>query len=279
MARSCTMRNRILLEPSEMRAGRTITLGPRDPRAVHIRTVLRGSEGLSVRVGVVGGAKGRAEVRAAPPAGDLELQWAETETEVEQSPRLDLLLAMPRPKVMKRLWAQLASLRLGTLYVTGGQKVEKSYFTSGALSPEYVYPQLLRGLEQVGDTSVPGVWLCRDLGRALDSFAGVGGGVAPGVLIQERRCCGGQLPPPSRLLVGHPGGASGGQLEEALEGLEAGERVLVAVGPEGGWAPQELEALSPPRFRRVSLGSRPLSTETACIALPSVLKTLIHDWA
>ena len=277
MAGACTMRNRILLEPSEL-SGRRISLGPRDPRAVHIRTVLRGSEGLSVRVGVVGGAKGRAEVRAAPPAGSVELQWAETEAEVEQSPRLDVLLAMPRPKVMKRLWAQLASLRLGALYVTGGQKVEKSYFTSGALNPEYVYPQLLRGLEQVGDTSVPGVWLCRDLERTLDSFAG-GGGKAPGLQIQERRCAGGQLAPPSRLLVGHPGGASGGQLEEALEGLEAEERILLAIGPEGGWAPHEVEALSPPRFHQVSLGNRPLTTETACIALPSVIKTLIHDWA
>ena len=44
-------------------------------------------------------------------------------------------------------------------------------------------------------------------------------------------------------------------------------RTLLAVGPEGGWNAFELDLLESRGFRRISLGPRPLRTDTACIAL------------
>ena len=51
------------------------------------------------------------------------------------------------------------------------------------------------------------------------------------------------------------------------------ERVLIAVGPEGGWNDFEIRLLESHRFQRVGMGSRTLRTDTACIALLA----LVHD--
>jgi RsmE family RNA methyltransferase len=51
------------------------------------------------------------------------------------------------------------------------------------------------------------------------------------------------------------------------------ERVLLAVGPEGGWNDFEIQLLESHGFQRVGMGSRTLRTDTACIALLA----LVHD--
>jgi len=58
-------------------------------------------------------------------------------------------------------------------------------------------------------------------------------------------------------------------------GLDAG--VEIAVGPEGGFAPDELDALQIAHFRPVSLGPRILRTETAAIAALTWLQTRFGD--
>jgi 16S rRNA (uracil1498-N3)-methyltransferase len=59
------------------------------------------------------------------------------------------------------------------------------------------------------------------------------------------------------------------------EGLDAA--VEIAVGPEGGFAPEELDALQIAHFRPVSLGPRILRTETAAIAALTWLQTRYGD--
>ncbi|MCD1261596.1 16S rRNA (uracil(1498)-N(3))-methyltransferase [Paenibacillus athensensis] len=63
----------------------------------------------------------------------------------------------------------------------------------------------------------------------------------------------------------------GSQLRPALRKalaagkLEPGRRVLLAVGPEGGFTPQEIAAAEAAGFESVSLGARILRTETAAM--------------
>jgi 16S rRNA (uracil1498-N3)-methyltransferase len=51
----------------------------------------------------------------------------------------------------------------------------------------------------------------------------------------------------------------------------------IAIGPEGGFAPEELEAFELSSFRRVGLGPRVLRTETAAIAAIVVLQARFGD--
>jgi 16S rRNA (uracil1498-N3)-methyltransferase len=51
----------------------------------------------------------------------------------------------------------------------------------------------------------------------------------------------------------------------------------IAIGPEGGFAPEELEAFDLSAFRRLGLGPRVLRTETAAIAAIAVLQARFGD--
>ena len=55
---------------------------------------------------------------------------------VPPRPAVDLLLAVPRPKVMRRLWAQIAALGVGQIILTNAGKVERNYFDTHILSRE-----------------------------------------------------------------------------------------------------------------------------------------------
>ena len=57
----------------------------------------------------------------------------EFEATTPARPRLDLLLALPRPKVMRRLWSQLAALGVGQVILTNAARVERDYFGTHVL--------------------------------------------------------------------------------------------------------------------------------------------------
>src|SRR6202043_2921377 len=80
---------------------------------------------------------------------------------VPSRPRVDLLLALPRPKVMRRLWAQIAALGVGQIILTNAEKVERNYFDTHILSPETYRPLLIEGLQQSRDTRLPVVSIHR----------------------------------------------------------------------------------------------------------------------
>lgn len=58
--------------------------------------------------------------------------------------------------------------------------------------------------------------------------------------------------------------------KEALEQIQAGESISVMIGPEGGFAPEEIEAVRG-RMQVISLGRRILRTDTAAVTAMSLL--------
>lgn len=70
--------------------------------------------------------------------------------------------------------------------------------------------------------------------------------------------------------------AEGGSLRETLPGLiRDAQRILVVIGPEGGFSHAEAERAKTAGAAVVSLGSQILRTETAALVLLSVLRYLI----
>jgi 16S rRNA (uracil1498-N3)-methyltransferase len=72
----------------------------------------------------------------------------------------------------------------------------------------------------------------------------------------------------------HPEGNAaqpGGDVGAAIDGVE------IAIGPEGGFAPDELEAFQLCAFSRLGLGPRVLRTETAAIAAVVMLQARFGD--
>ena len=236
--------NLILCEPEEVDAGGVVTLG--GARAAHVIGVLRAAPGDRVRVGVVDGPRGHGEILAID-GGRVVLRCA-LEREPPPPPSIDLLLALPRPKVLRRLWAQLAALGVGRVRLTNAARVERDYFDAHVVEEATYRPLLIEGLQQAADTRLPRVSIHRRLRPLVEDELG---------------------PPPDgeRRLVAHPGAASPLRLRD----LPGAARVLLAVGPEGGWTAFELELLARHGFEAIGLGPRILRTDTACLALLAVL--------
>ena len=57
----------------------------------------------------------------------------------------------------------------------------------------------------------------------------------------------------------------------------ADQRLLIAVGPEGGWSDRDLQTLGNAGFAGIRLGPRTLRTETAGIAAIAALQARLGD--
>ncbi|MFN7142473.1 MAG: 16S rRNA (uracil(1498)-N(3))-methyltransferase [Myxococcota bacterium] len=226
--------NLLLLEPDELSPDGTARLSGR--RLVHAREVLAVQAGDRLRAGVVGGDVGAAEVLALDDAA-LHLRVTLTDPPPPR-PGIDLVLAMPRPKAWKRILPVVAQLGVDRLVLVNAARVEKSYFSSPALSDGTLRRLLVEGLEQARDTVLPEV-LVRERFRPFveDELDGL-------------------FPAPARRLLAHP------HAETPLDAVPDAARTVLAVGPEGGWVPFELDLLAAHGFLPFSLGPRVLRTET-----------------
>ncbi len=243
--------NLILLEAGEVHAdGPAASVTLDGVRARHLIDVLQVTIGQQVRVGVLDGVRGMAAVVSiADDAVSLRCQF---EPDVPPRPRVDLLLALPRPKVMRRLWAQVAALGVGRILLTNAERVERDYFDAHVLSPEVYRPLLVEGLQQARDTRLPVVSIHRRFRILVEDELDA---LCPDRL---RLAADPAAPAPARAVAASAGGES---------------RVLLAVGPEGGWNAFERTLLESHGFRAIGMGPRTLRTDTACVALLA----LVHD--
>jgi RsmE family RNA methyltransferase len=239
--------NLILIHSEEVTSDNRVRLT--DWRAEHIRAVLRAEPGKMLRIGLLNGPLGAGTVESiSAEAVTLTCEW---ESVAPPRPSIDLLLAMPRPKVLKRLWAQLAALGVGRIILTNAEKVERFYFDTHVLAPEFFNARLIEGLQQARDTRLPEVTVVKQLKPFLEteSFPTIG----------------------KKLLADPSGEHSLFQTLEAGSEKAVPQRSCLGIGPEGGWTPYELEMFKANGFELFSMGPRILRTDMACIGLISLL--------
>jgi len=180
-------------------------------------------------------------------------------------PRVSLLLALPRPLALQRILPMVAQMGVERIILCNAKKVPKDYFGSHLFRKEGEIPRLLvEGLCQAGDCRLPEVTVVRRLKIFLedDLERMFPEGGAARVIAHPARTRGSELDPVRmrdvRLAAG--GGGKG----------ELGPRILLAVGPEGGWDEDyELDMFSRHGFELVTLGHRTLRTDVAVISLLS----------
>ena len=224
--------NLLLLSTDEIANGNPVAIAGR--RLAHLREVLRVEVGDAIAVGELDGKLGRGIVR------ELDEQRAilQVELDVEPPPPLgiELLLALPRPKILRRVLQAAASMGCKRIALVGSYRVEKSYFASPLLAPEAIREQLLLGLEQGRDTRVPQVSVHRFFKPFIEDELET-------------------LFPGTTRLLAHP---------KAEGTLNAPRRpVLLAIGPEGGWTEYEARVLHERGFAPFSAGPRPLRVDVA----------------
>jgi 16S rRNA U1498 N3-methylase RsmE len=242
--------NLLLVRREEVGEDGTVQLV--DHRARHLREVLRVEVGQSVRAGVLDGAMGTATVLAIAGAGvTLGLDGL---AETPPRARLDVVLCLPRPKVLARLFSPLAQLGVDRLHLSGAWRVERCYFDAHVLAPEAHVPLLVEGLAQAKDTRLPRVSVHRSFTWLLRSELGPPG---PGML----------------RLFADPGDDRSPRAVIDGWAERADGRVVLAIGPEGGFTDRERRELRGAGFEPVSLGPRTLRTDVATVALVA----LVHE--
>ena len=234
--------NLILLEERDRVDASSVTLA--DARATHLLKVLRVTTGQTVRVGWIDGPLGTGTVESVSD-GRVSMRCV-FEADAPPRPRVDVLLALPRPKVLRRLWAQFAALGVGQIILTNASRVERDYFDTHVLTDACYRPLLIEGLQQAQDTRVPLVSVHRQFR----------------ILVEDRLD---DLFRTGVRLVADPSGST--SIANALAGRDG--RVLLAIGPEGGWNDFELRLLETRGFTPVGLGPRTLRVDTASVALLS----------
>jgi RsmE family RNA methyltransferase len=226
--------NLLLLSPDEVREDGTALLT--DRRHEHARAVLQVLAGETLRVGVRGGMCGTGEVLSEGAQGLL--LRVTLDAPAPPRARVSLVLAMPRPKALRRVVPAVASLGIDRVVLVNAARVEKSYFGSKVLAPESLDGLVDLGLEQARDTRPPIIEV-RERFRPfvedeLDAWAGA-----------------------SVRLLPHPAAS------EPVPRVDPDRPVTLAIGPDGGWVPFEVELLERAGFKPVSLGPRVLRVEVA----------------
>ncbi len=233
--------NLILLFADDFTAPNIVRLQGR--RLRHMSEVQQPAIGDRLRVGLLDGRVGSGTLLT------LDDQAAELQVELEREPPprlpLRLILALPRPKMLKRTLQTVATLGVDELWLINAYRVDKSYWSTPLLAPEAIREQLILGLEQAGDTRLPEIQLRKRF--------------KPFVEDELPALCAGR-----RALVAHPYDA---QPCPAAENTPS----VLAVGPEGGFIRYEVDKLIEAGMQPIHLGPRILRVETAVPVLLSRL--------
>ena len=229
--------NLLLLEEADFISTDRVVL--RDRRLKHMQEVHRSEVGDSLRVGRVGGLLGSAELLR------LESREAELSVVFDREPPaklpLTLVLALPRPKMLRRVFQTVATMGVPKVILVNSYRVEKSFWQTPFLEPAAVREQLILGLEQARDSVLPEIVIEKRFKPFVEDRLPA---IVDGTLG----------------LVGHPGDFPA--CPRAVE-----QPVTLAIGPEGGWIPYEVDLLRASGLNPVQLGERILRVETAVTAL------------
>lgn len=250
--------NTLLFRKHEVNSEGVLILGAErpDPRAEHIKTVLKAESGSTLRIGEIGGQLGKGVIRSVAE-GDHACVHIQIESLNAAPPTklpLHVILALPRPKGLRRILRGLANMGVDSIDLIQSYRVDKSYWSAPTLSPEKTEATLLEGLSIANDTILPRVRLYRRFKPYVED-------VAANFAFEHR-------------YIAHPRTEAEADVSVARNPLSGPERVALAIGPEGGWTDYEVRMFTDSGFKPFSLGNRVLSVE---MALPILGTALFFD--
>lgn len=242
--------NLILIASEEINEKNIVIL--QDRRSDHIINILGRGCGDRVRIGLLNGPIGSGRILDLAPGkpGRVALEIA-ADGPPPPRPQVDLILALPRPIMLKRILAQAVAIGVDRIFLINAGRVEKSFFQASLLKDRNYLPCLHAGLEQAVDTRVPELSIHKGFKAFVEDQLPVIGRQALG-------------------LLAHPGGRP---LLEMVSPPLTG-RIVLAVGPEGGWLDYEIDRFKEQGFIPFSAGPRILRVETAIAVLLGQLSLL-----
>ena len=216
----------------------------------HVNQVLGAKVGDTLKIGQLEGNLGTAVIADMTPE---RIDLCEVSLVTAPPPKLDLtvVLALPRPKVLRRLIMDMTALGVRDIILINSYRTQKSYWQSPMLSrlDEFV----LEGLQQGIDTVAPRISLQKRFKPFVEDE-----------LVNLIT---------NRAIVAHPYAelSFSEYVQQQLESSESPQKSIlpsmVFIGAEGGWIDYEVELLAKQGCQTVHIGARILRTEAAVNAI------------
>ena len=224
------------------------------PQALHLGRVLRAEPGQVYDL-VAGGFLHRAEIRDISLTAGAERVAFRLYEELEADVTLPLHLILAVFKFDHLEWAIEKATELGVARITPvlAHRTEKHLSQAAGKRVDRWRRIALEATKQSRRTSPP----------EIDDPVPVREALA---LIE---------PSASRILLSEVEQANA--LTLALRALPPASPVVLAIGPEGGWTPDELSLFAAERWQPVTLGPRILRAETAAVAAVAIAGALLGD--
>lgn len=231
--------NLLLLEPHHFLNDDTIVLCER--QRTHVLSIIKPKVGDTLSVGQLNGMIGTAKI-CEINTSHVKLNAIEWTRMPPKARPITLILAMPRPQMLKRILQTIATMGVSKLGLIQTQRGEKSFWQSPSATDESIRQHLILGLEQGKATQLPIIEKYRNFHSfTLNALPNLSSG--------------------SIKYIAHPG-------DHPYFSPAPHERTLtLAIGPEGGFIDQEIAIFNEQGFETRQLGERILKVETAVTAL------------
>ncbi|MBT3177417.1 MAG: 16S rRNA (uracil(1498)-N(3))-methyltransferase [Desulfobacula sp.] len=233
--------NLVILYPSDFIDPVHVRLN--DRRFKHLVSVNKVKENDRITCGLLNGRTGTGLIKK------ISLDFIKMEICLEHDPPdslpLTLVLALPRPKMLKRIIESVTALGVKNIYLINSWRVEKSFWQSPLLDHDQLEKHMILGLEQAKDTVLPKIFQKRFFTRFVKQEL---------PLIAKNSQC----------ITAHPKASS-------ICPSGVNKEITLVIGPEGGFIDIEIDTLNQYGFPSYHIGSRILRVETAVTYLISRL--------
>ncbi len=225
------------------------------PRLRHIRSILKAKHGETIEAGLLNGPIAAAKIiELTKTCATLDCTFAAAAA--RQSPAIDLICALPRPQTLKKVLQTAATMGVENIHLINANRVEQCYFSASAMEPQNIKKQLLEGLSQGKRTNLPKVQIHRRF-----------------------RCFFEEILP--RIETQQPGSLKLTADVHATKYLKpqtvkTSHRIIIAIGPEGGWVDFELEIMDRTGFKLFKLSNSTLRVENAVVAAIAQIEHIVR---
>lgn len=227
----------LILLPSNTQNCITLT----DPNLLkHCHETLKPQLGDTLKVGIKNGKIGTAMVEHLT-ANSLTLTHIDCSTPPPPKLPLTVILAIPRPKVLRRLVMDMTAMGVQKLILVNSYRSEKSYWQSPFLAKidDYIFEGLQQGID-----TVP---LQVEFKKRLKPFVE---DELPNIIDGKQA------------IITHPYAE-----RHFSQVFDKNEDTVLIIGAEGGWIEYEVELFKKIGVQSASIGQRILRTETAVSVL------------
>ncbi|TYT74160.1 16S rRNA (uracil(1498)-N(3))-methyltransferase [Desulfobotulus mexicanus] len=231
--------NIILIKKEDFISKNTIRIS--DSRLLHIRNVLKIQKGDSIQTGIINGSIGEAILLEREEHADL----FSINCSAPPPPPVPvtLVLALPRPKVLRRILQSITTMGIKKIIIINTYRVEKSYWQTPFLSETALHEQLISGLQQAKDTVLPEIQTEKRFRPFVEDRLPL--------ILQDKKG-----------YIAHP-------YTDSSLSICHNKASVLAIGPEGGFIPFEINLLEKAGMSSFSMGHRILKVETAVPVLVS----------